>query len=66
MITMSDIAEQAGVSRSAVSLVLNNRSNSRILQATRQRSITTALEMGYHTNQLTRAVALCKTRYEPY
>ena len=66
MITMSDIAEEAGVSRSAVSLVLNNRPDSRIPEATRQRIIATALEMGYRTNQLARAVASGKTRMIGY
>ena len=66
MITMSNIAEKAGVSRSAVSLVLNNRPDSRIPEATRQRIIETALEMGYRTNQLARSVASGKTRMIGY
>jgi LacI family transcriptional regulator len=66
MITMTDIAEKAGVSRSAVSFVLNNRPNSGIPEATRQRIIETALEMGYRPNQLARAVASGKTRMIGY
>ena len=66
MITMSDIADEVGVSRSAVSLVLNNRPDSRIPEATRQRIIETALEMGYRTNALARSVASGKTRMIGY
>ncbi len=78
MITMSDIATKAGVSRSAVSHVLNDRQgeNIRIPDATRQRILETATEMGYRPNQLARSVASGKTRmigylvsephYEPY
>ena len=78
MITMTDIAAKAGVSRSAVSHVLNDLKygNIRIPDATRQRILETAAEMGYRPNQLARSVASGKTRmigylvaephYEPY
>ncbi len=66
MITMNDIAEKAGVSRSAVSFVLNNRPNSGIPEGTRQRIIEAASEMGYRPNQLARAVASGKTRMIGY
>jgi DNA-binding LacI/PurR family transcriptional regulator len=78
MITMTDIAHKAGVSRSAVSHVLNNRQGEqiRIPQPTRERILLVASEMGYRTNELARAVASGKTRmigylveeprYEPY
>lgn len=66
MITMSDIAKRAGVSRSAVSLVLNDRPNSGIPEATRQRILQTAVELGYRPNQLARAVASGKTRMIGY
>ncbi|RYX86128.1 LacI family transcriptional regulator [bacterium] len=78
MITMTDIATKAGVSRSAVSLVLNGRHNDniRIPDETRQRILEVAAELGYRTNQLARAVASGKSRmigylvtephYEPY
>ena len=66
MITMTDIAERAGVSRSAVSFVLNNRPNSGIPEATRQRIIEMATELGYRPNQLARAVASGKTRMIGY
>jgi LacI family transcriptional regulator len=66
MITMTDIAEKAGVSRSAVSFVLNNRPNSGIPEGTRQRIIDAAMEMGYRPNQLARAVASGRTRMIGY
>lgn len=78
MITMADIAARAGVSRSAVSHVLNERhgENIRIPDATRQRIWETAAELGYRPNQLARSVASGTTRmigylvsepdYEPY
>lgn len=78
MITMSDIASKAGVSRTAVSAVLNGGSleNVRLAAETRQRILEVAEELGYRPNQLARAVALGKTRmigylideprYEPY
>lgn len=78
MITMTDIANKAGVSRSAVSHVLKDRgyNSIRIPEATRQRIIEAAAEMGYRPNQLARSVASGKTRmigylvaephYEPY
>jgi LacI family transcriptional regulator len=66
MIKMTDIAAKAGVSRSAVSLVLNDRPDTRIPEATRQRIIETAIELGYRPNQLARAVASGKTRMIGY
>src|ERR671921_612273 len=78
MVTMADIASKVGVSRTAVSSVLNGRSqdNVRISEPTRRHILEVAESMGYRTNQLARAVALGKTRmvaylvseprYEPY
>lgn len=78
MITMSDVASRAGVSRTAVSSVLNEGTlaSVRIAPETRQRILEAAQELGYRPNQLARAVALGKTRmigylvdeprYEPY
>ena len=78
MVTMSDIAERVGVSRTAVSAVLNEGSmeNVRVAPETRQRILDVAEELGYRPNQLARAVALGRTRmigylvdeprYEPY
>jgi DNA-binding LacI/PurR family transcriptional regulator len=78
MITMTDIASKAGVSRTVVSHVLNesHRDNVRIPDTTRRRILEVANEMGYRRNQLARSVALGKTHmigylveepgYEPY
>jgi DNA-binding LacI/PurR family transcriptional regulator len=57
MITMSDIAKQAGVSRATASLVLNGRdADARISASTRQRVLAVAEQMGYRRNELARAV----------
>src|SRR5215213_1401688 len=78
MVTMTDIALKAGVSRTAVSHVLggSHLESVRTSEATRQRILEAAEELGYRPNQLARAVALGKTRmigylvdeprYEPY
>jgi DNA-binding LacI/PurR family transcriptional regulator len=61
MITMADIAKQAGVSRSTASFVLSGgHMASRISAATRQRVLVAAQEMGYRPNGLARAVAAGK------
>jgi LacI family transcriptional regulator len=57
MITMADIARKAGVSRSTASFVLNNRQTELHISAeTRQRVLDAARELGYHRNDLARAV----------
>lgn len=75
---MSNIAAKVGVSRTAVSAVLNGKSgeSTRVAKETRRRILEAAEELGYRPNQLARAVALGKTRmigylvdeprYEPY
>lgn len=55
--TMSDVARLAGVNRVTVSVVLNGRqANTRVSEATRQRILEAARELGYHRNA--RALAL--------
>lgn len=68
MVTMADIASKAGVSRTAVSHVLNDRQqeNTRISDVTRQRILDVAQDLGYRPNQLARAVASGKTRMFGY
>ena len=57
MVTMSDIARQAGVSRATVSYVLNKRHTGvRIPDDTRRQILDLAEEMGYRPNELARAV----------
>lgn len=46
-ITTKDIAEHANVSQSAVSMILNNKSNVSFSEETRQRVLTAAKELGY-------------------
>lgn len=57
-VRMVDIAEKAGVSRSTVSLVLNQREvpGVRIPEHTRKRILAMAEDMGYRPNQLARSV----------
>ncbi|MBV9848946.1 MAG: LacI family DNA-binding transcriptional regulator [Armatimonadetes bacterium] len=78
MITMSEVARRAGVARSTVSHVLSARhgGNVRIPEATRQRVLQAARELGYRPNALARSVRTGKSRmigylvddprYEPY
>jgi len=56
-VTMKDVAEQAGVSRTAVSLVLNDRFDVTLAHDTRQRVIQAASELGYRPNAGARALA---------
>ncbi len=63
MITISDVAAKAGVSRATVSYVLNERSTAvRISELTRQRVLSSASELGYRRNELARAVTTGKNR----
>lgn len=54
---MADVARTAGVSRAAVSFVLNDRSDISIPEATRERVLATAAELGYRRNAAARALA---------
>lgn len=63
MLRMSDIAARAGVSASTVSLVLNDRHVAvRISEATRQKVLGAANEMGYRVNHQARAMRTSNTR----
>lgn len=63
MITISDIAAKAGVSRATVSYVLNERNTSvKISEATRTRVNEAAIELGYRRNELARAVTTGQNR----
>ncbi|GAB3620178.1 LacI family DNA-binding transcriptional regulator [Glutamicibacter endophyticus] len=55
--TMADVARTAGVSRTAVSFVLNGRSDASIPEATRARILAAAEQMGYRRNAAARALA---------
>lgn len=63
MLKMSDIAEKAGVSPSTVSFVLNDRHTQvRISEATRQKVLKAAEELGYRANHAARAIRTGNTR----
>lgn len=63
MVTITDIATKAGVSRATVSYVLNERNTTvRISDTTRQRVMETAAALGYRRNELARAVITGKNR----
>lgn len=62
MVTITEVAAKAGVSRTTVSYVLNERQTSvRISQDTRQRVLETAQLLGYRRNELARAVTTGKS-----
>lgn len=60
--TSRDVAQRAGVSRTVVSFVLNDRPHSGIPDATRQRVLRAAAELGYLPNRAARALASGRTR----
>ncbi len=63
MVSITDIAARVRLSRTTVSLVLNNRSDQvRISDATRSRILSTASEMGYRVNALARAASTGHSR----
>ncbi|UFU06358.1 LacI family DNA-binding transcriptional regulator [Ruania halotolerans] len=56
MLTLRDIADQVGVSPSAVSLVLNDRDSGRVNSAVAERIRAVAAELGYVPNMLARGL----------
>ena len=54
-VTLKDIASKVGVSPTTVSLVLNQGSDSRIGEATQQKILETAQELGYQTSRTPQA-----------
>ncbi|WP_461164015.1 LacI family DNA-binding transcriptional regulator [Arthrobacter sp. R4-81] len=56
-VTMNDVANYAGVSRTTVSFVLNSRSTANISEETRKRIIEAVQELGYRPNAGARALA---------
>ena len=60
--TSRDVAERAGVSRTVVSFVLNNRPHTGISEATRQRVLRAANELGYRPNSAARSLVSGRTR----
>lgn len=60
-VTSRDVAEQAGVSRTTVSLVLNDVPGAHISQATRHRVLQIARELGYVPDAAARSLASRRT-----
>ncbi|AMM21606.1 hypothetical protein AX769_17490 [Frondihabitans sp. PAMC 28766] len=60
-VTLSDVAEKAGVSVSAVSRVLTNAPSARVGQATRERIEEAARELGYRPNFAGRALKFSRS-----
>lgn len=61
-VTIKDVAERGGVSKTAVSYVLNGRQTGvRISEETRSRVLAAARELGYHPNALARGLARRQT-----
>src|SRR5262245_12460734 len=60
-VTMLKVAERAGVSQTTVSYVLNNRPNSAIPPATRDRVRRAAMELGYRPNGIARSLVRGQT-----
>lgn len=61
-ITSKDIAELSGVSRTTVSLVLNNVPGVRIPEETRQRILEAARRLNYHPNAAARSMVSGRTK----
>ncbi|MFD8009146.1 LacI family DNA-binding transcriptional regulator [Streptomyces sp. NPDC058955] len=62
-VTMSDVARRAGVSRTAVSFVLNDRPGAAIPDETRRRILAAIDELGYRPNAGARALAAQRSEW---
>lgn len=60
-VSIRDVARSAGVSHGTVSKVLNRQSGSYISDATRERVLAVASEMGYRPHRIARALATGRT-----
>lgn len=60
-VTSGQVAERAGVSRTAVSFVLNGLDTNKVSDATRRRVLAAAAELGYVPNAAARALVSGKT-----
>ena len=60
-VRMGDIAQRVGVSRTAVSFVLNNRDDGSVSPATRERILRAAEDLGYRPHAAARALAAQKS-----
>jgi DNA-binding LacI/PurR family transcriptional regulator len=60
-VTSSEVAKEAGVSRTTVSFVLNNAPNTGIPEATRRKVVAAATRLNYHPNATGRRLASGRT-----
>lgn len=56
MVSMQDIADRVGVSKSAVSFVLNGKSDGRISEETKNRILQAARDLNYQINEVARSL----------
>jgi LacI family transcriptional regulator len=61
-VTLADVADRAGVSKTAVSLILNDRPGSRLSQELATRVRAAAAELNYRPNPAARSLRLGKTQ----
>lgn len=61
-VTLADVAERAGVSRTAVSLILNDRPGTRLSAEAAERVRTAAAELNYRPNLAAQSLRIGKTR----
>ncbi|MHC9043208.1 LacI family DNA-binding transcriptional regulator [Microbacterium saperdae] len=61
-VTLADVAERAGLSSAAASMILNGRPDTRLSQAAHDRVIAAAQELGYRPNVAARGLRTDKTR----
>ena len=62
-VTMRDVADAAGVSRTLVSLVLNESTSVTVAEDTRARILSLAADLGYRPNAAARALAHQRSDY---
>lgn len=62
-VTMADVAERAGVSRTTVSFVLNQKPNTSVSDATKARILEVVAELGYRPNAGARALAARRSEW---
>ncbi|MGQ4383761.1 LacI family DNA-binding transcriptional regulator [Streptomyces sp. SAS_270] len=60
-VTLADVARRAGLSTTAVSLVLNKRKGTRLSEDARQRVLAAAEELGYRPNAMARSLRTRKS-----
>lgn len=61
MATIREIAEKAGFSQATVSRILNDDPSFSVKEATRQKILSTSIEMGYETSPATNVSPFRKT-----